>query len=138
MLKREIAYEDFNGNQTTDVYYFNISKPELIEMEVEYKNGLSAMIHKIIETKDHKALIKMFKEIVLLAYGEKSDDGKRFVKSDALRNEFSQTAAFNSLFMELATNDSAAVIFLKGVLPKDMVSEIDKAMTATVVPVPNS
>lgn len=139
MLKREITYEDFNGNQVTDVFYFNISKPELIDMEVSQKQGFSAWINKIIDDKDHKTLMQTFKEIVLLAYGEKSDDGKRFIKSDQLRLEFSQTAAYNVLFMELATNDGAAATFLKGVLPKDMVGEIDKAIADGATPslVPN-
>ncbi len=135
MLKREIAYEDFNGNQVTDIFYFNISKTELIELEVEYQEGFGAMIQKIIDAKDNKALIKQFKEIILLAYGQKSDDGKRFVKSDQLREEFSQTAAFNTLFIEFATDDKAAAIFLKSVLPRDMIGDIDKAMAANL-PIP--
>lgn len=140
MLKREISYEDFNGDQTTDVYYFHISKPELIEMEVEHEGGFSSMIKKIIESKDHKTLIKTFKEIVLLAYGVKSDDGKRFIKSDQLRQEFAQTAAYSVLFMELATNDGAAATFLKGTLPKDMAGEIEKAIKDGSTPslVPNT
>ncbi len=128
MLKREIAYEDFNGNQVTDIFYFNISKTELIELEVEYEEGFGAMIQKVIDTKDRKTLIKQFKEIILLAYGQKSEDGKRFIKSDQLREEFSQTAAFNTLFIEFATDDKAAAIFLKSVLPRDMIGEIDKAL----------
>lgn len=123
MLKRNITYEDFNGNKATDVFYFNISKQELIKMEVEYPQGFGAMIEAIIEAKDHKTLIKKFEELILLAYGEKSEDGKRFIKTDKLREEFSQTAAYNALFLELATDDKAAVTFLKGVLPKDLTSD---------------
>ncbi len=134
MLKRPISYEDFDGNQVTDVFYFNISKPELIEMEVEYEGGLGKMLQSIIETNNHKELIKKFKEIVLLAYGQKSEDGKRFIKSDQLREEFSQTAAYSALFIELATNDNAAADFLKGALPKDMGIEIDKAVSQKTVP----
>ncbi len=135
MLKREIIYEDFNGNQVTDVFYFNISKPELIEMEVEHKDGLGEVLKRIVVEKDNKNLIRMFKDIVLKAYGEKSEDGKRFIKSDQLREEFSQTAAYSVLFMELATHENAAVVFLKGVLPRDMGVEFDKAI-AESVPVP--
>lgn len=134
MLKREIKYEDFNGDQTTGIFYFNISKPELIEMEVEYEGGFGRMIQKVIETKDNKELIKQFKEIVLRAYGEKSEDGKRFIKSEELSKEFSQTAAYEVLFMELATNDEAAATFLKGVLPKDMAAGIDKQLAAVQSP----
>ncbi len=128
MLKRSISYEDFNGNDATDIFYFNISKPELIELEVEFKEGFSTMLQSIIETNDSKQLIKRFKEIVLMAYGKKSEDGKRFVKSDQLREEFAQTAAYSALFMDLATDDSAAIVFLKGILPKDMTGDLDKAI----------
>ncbi len=128
MLKREIAYEDFNENQVTDIVYFNISKPELIELEVEYKEGFAELLKRIIAANDHKELIKRFKEIVLMAYGEKSEDGKSFVKSDARRNAFSQTAAYNALFTELATDDNAASNFIKGVLPKDMSADFEKGL----------
>ncbi len=145
MLKREINFEDFNGNPSTEVFYFNISKPELIELEVEYDEGFGAMIQGVIDAKDHKTLIKRFKDIVLMAYGQKSVDGKRFIKSEQLREEFAQTAAYSALFMELATDDNAAVIFLKSVLPRDMVGEFDKAVTSTpsppptpITPIPNN
>lgn len=130
MLKREIKYEDFDGNEVIDTFYFNISKPELVELEVTYSQGFGAMLQQIIETKDNKALIAKFKEIVLMAYGEKSEDGKRFIKSDELKLRFSQTAAYISLFMELAMNDGAAATFIKGILPRDMAGEIDKAIAA--------
>ena len=136
MLKREIKYEDFNGDQSVDICYFNISKPELIELEVEYDQGFGRMLQNIVETKDNKELVHRFKQIILLAYGQKSDDGKRFIKSDALREEFSQTAAFQTLFMELATNEDAAASFLTGVLPKDMQQEVEKANIVSLPPSP--
>lgn len=134
MLKRDITYEDYNGNPATDTFYFNISKPELIELEVEYEQGFTTMIQAIIESNDHKILIKTFKKIVLLAYGQKSVDGKRFIKSDQLREEFSQTAAYSELFIELATQDNKASTFLLGVLPKDMTGELEKTMATTIPP----
>lgn len=130
MLKRSIKYEDFNGNEVTEDFYFNISKPELIDLEVEHAEGFKEMIEKIIATNDRKGLIEQFKKIVLLAYGEKSDDGKRFVKNEWIREAFSQTPAYETLFMELATNDGAAVEFLTGVLPRDLRGEMDKIKSA--------
>jgi hypothetical protein len=126
MLKREIKYEDFDGNEQTDIFYFNISKPEMVELEVEYPEGLKGFIEKIIETKDNKELINQFKRIILLAYGKKSDDGKRFIKNDELREEFSQTAAYQALFIELATVDNAAADFITGILPKDFTTKPDE------------
>lgn len=126
MLKREITYEDFNGNTHTESFYFNMSKPELIELEVEHQNGFDGMLQKIIDTKDNKELIAQFKKIILMAYGIKSDDGKRFIKSDELREEFEQTAAFHTLFMELATDDKVAAVFISGILPADMRDNVEK------------
>jgi len=126
MLKRNITYEDFNGETVTDTYYFNLSKTEIVELEFEYEAGLEQALQRIIETKDHKALIAEFKKIVLLAYGVKSEDGKRFIKNDELREEFSQTAAYDALFMELATDANAAGDFVTGIIPKDMVPAVDQ------------
>ena len=128
MLTREISYTDFNGEKVTEKFYFNISKPELVEMEVEYKEGLGQKIQNIIDAKDYRQLIKMFKEIILTAYGQKSEDGRRFIKNDTLREEFVQMAAYHVLFIELASDADAAAEFLKGVLPKDMTGEMDKAL----------
>lgn len=128
MLKREITYEDFNGDQVTEVFYFNISKPELVELEVEYEGGFGKMIQNVIEAKNNKELIRHFKQIILLAYGQKSEDGKRFIKSEKMREEFTQTAAYNMLFMELATDENSAAMFLQGVLPRDMSADLAKAV----------
>lgn len=135
MLKREIKYTDFNDEKVTDVFYFNISKTELIELEVEYEGGMQRMIEKIIESKDNKAIIEQFKKLILLAYGEKSEDGKRFIKSDKLREEFSQTAAYQELFMEIALDAKAGADFVIGVMPKDMAAEMEKSL-ATTTPTP--
>lgn len=134
MLKRDITYTDFNGDTVTEVFYFNLSKPELIELEVEYENGLADALQRIIKSDDAKAIIKEFKRLILISYGQKSPDGKRFIKSDQLREEFSQTAAYQSLFMELGTQAEAAVTFIKGVLPQDMAEEVDKGVATITTP----
>ena len=113
MLKREITYEDFNGEKVTGTYYFNQLGLRLSNLRVAYEGGLESSLKRIIETKDNRALVNEFKRIVLLAYGVRSEDGKRFIKSDKLREEFSQTAAYDELFMELASDDDAAANFIK-------------------------
>lgn len=132
MLKRNITYEDFNGDTVTEVFYFNLSKTELVDVEFSKEGGFEETLKRIIKTQDNKALISEFKKLILLSYGEKSQDGKRFIKSDALREEFLQTAAFDVLFMELATNDEAAAQFVQGVLPKDLSSEFQKTLDTPI------
>lgn len=120
MLKRNITYTNYNEEVVTDVFYFNLSASELIELEASFPGGgLQETLQRLVETKNLEVLVKEFKRIILLAYGQKSEDGLRFVKNDELREAFSQTAAYDALFMELATNDEAAAIFIKGVIPKN-------------------
>jgi hypothetical protein len=126
MLKRAISYEDFDGNKVTEELYFNISKVELIEMELSELDGLKATIDRIVKAGDMKSLIKEFKKIILDSYGVKSEDGKRFIKSEQLRTEFSQGLAYDALFMDLCTNETAAANFIKGVLPKDMIAKYEE------------
>ena len=135
MLKRDITYEDFDGEKTTETFYFNLTKSEIVELEVAYDGGLQAALLRIVKTNDRKNLVAEFKKIILLSYGQKSEDGKRFIKSDELREGFSQTAAFDALFIELATNDDAAATFLKGIVPKEFSQEMDK-QTPVIMPVP--
>lgn len=137
MFKRDVTYEDFDGEEVTETFYFNLSKRELIELEVEYKEGLQDALQRIIKANDNKTLIAEFQKIVLLAYGIKSDDGRRFIKTPIVKEEFSQTAAYDSLFMELATNAEAASAFINGIIPKDIAqaSENAEAERPTALPV---
>lgn len=119
MLKKIITYNDYNGNERTEDFYFNLSKAEALEMEMSTTGGLSEMARKIVAAQDTPALIKLFKEFILKAYGEKSPDGKRFMKSEELSTAFSQTEAYTQLFMELSTDADAAAKFFNGIAPAD-------------------
>lgn len=117
MLKKTITYVDYNGSERTEDFYFNLTKAEIMEMELSTTGGLSEMIGRIVAAQDAPAIIKVFKELVLKAYGQKSADGKRFVKSAALSEEFAQTEAYSILFMELATDADAAAKFVNAIVP---------------------
>ena len=120
MLKKTITYTDYNGTERTEDFYFNLSKAELMEMEMSTEGGLTETIQKIVAAQNAPAIIKIFKELILKAYGEKSPDGKRFIKSDELSTAFSQTEAYSQLFMELATDADAAAKFVNGIIPADI------------------
>lgn len=124
MLKKTITYTDYNGVERTEDFYFNFTKAELAEMEMGTSGGLSERLHKIINSKDVPSIIKEFKEIIYKAYGEKSDDGKRFMKSEDISNGFAQTEAYSILFMELANDADYAATFIKQILPADYVKDI--------------
>lgn len=119
MLKKTIIYNDYNGSERTEDFYFNLSKAEVTEMEMSTAGGLAEMIKKIIATQDAPSIIKIFKDLILKAYGEKSPDGKRFIKSEELSMAFSQTEAYSQLFMELAVDADAASNFINGVVPNE-------------------
>lgn len=125
MLKLPIKYTDYDGVERESTHYFNLSKPELIELEVEFDAGFGGMIEKIIETEDRKGLIALFKRIVLMSIGEQVQDGNtlRFRKSEEIREKFSETMAYNTLFMDLATDDVKAADFMQAVLPADLAEE---------------
>lgn len=117
MLKKTITYPDYNGGSRTEDFYFNLTQAEVTEMELSVDGGLVEMINRIVAAQDGKQIIATFKDIILRAYGEKSPDGKRFVKSQELRDAFAQTEAYSILFMELATNADAAAAFINGIVP---------------------
>lgn len=135
MLKKTITYTDYNDVTHTETYLFNLSKAECMEMEMSTSGGLSEMIKKIIETQDVPAIIKIFKDLILKAYGVKSPDGKRFIKSEELSTAFAQTEAYSVLFMELATNAEEAAAFVNGIM--QIMPSIDKKSTPVVVPTNN-
>lgn len=126
MLKKEITYTDYNGTQRTESFYFNLSKAEIMEMELGTTGGYTELVQKIIEAQDTASLIKIFKDLILKSYGEKSLDGKRFIKSEEISAGFAQTEAYSELFMELATDDKAAADFVNGIIPADVAAEAAK------------
>lgn len=120
MLKKNITYVDYNGEERNEDFYFNLTKAEIMEMELGVDGGMSETINKIIKAKDVPSLIKIFKDLLLRSYGVKSADGKRFIKNEELTAEFSQTEAYSQLFMELATDDKAASEFINHIIPADL------------------
>ena len=117
MLKKEITYIDFDGNNRTEVFYFNLTKAEVAEMELSENGGLTKFLNKIVEEKDSKRIVEMFKSLILKSYGEKSLDGRRFIKNQEVRDSFAQTEAYSQLFMTLATDANAAQAFVNGIIP---------------------
>ena len=120
MLKKTIKYTDYDGNEREEDFYFNLSKAEITEMELSKEGGMSEYIKKISATQNGPELIKLFKEIIIKSYGEKSLDGKRFIKNQELTEAFIQTEAYSELFVELASNADEAVKFINGIMPKNM------------------
>jgi hypothetical protein len=118
MVKKTITYTDFDGNVRTEDSLFNLSRAEVIEMELSVSGGLTQMIERIASTQDGPAIFKVFKDIIMKAYGEKSPDGKRFIKSAELSEAFSQTEAYSELLMELITDPNAAAKFMNELIPK--------------------
>lgn len=131
MLKKTITYTDYNGLERTEDFYFNLTKAEIMTMEMGTAGGFAEMLTRIVNAQDQVAIIKIFQDLILKAYGEKSPDGKRFEKSEAISTAFAQTEAYSMLFMELATDADAAAKFVNGIVPADM------AQKAAEMPKPN-
>lgn len=117
MLKKTITYRDFNDNERTEDFYFNLTAAEITEMEMSTTGGLAEMIQQIVKAQDMPAILKVFKDLVLRSYGVKSPDGRRFIKSEEISKEFAQTNAYSQLFMELAGDAEKASAFVNGIVP---------------------
>lgn len=124
MIKKTITYTDYNGEERTEDFYFNLTRAEILEMELGTSGGMANMLQRIVSSRDTTEIIKIFKEIIMKAYGEKSPDGKRFIKRDKdgnrLADSFAETEAFSQLFMELAFDSDSASAFVRGIVPEDM------------------
>lgn len=123
MFKKRIKYEDFNGNQREEDFYFNLTKSELTEMEFSSSGGLQNYIRKIVDAQNGQEIIAVMKDLIFKSYGEKSLDGKYFNKSKEISEAFSHTKAYDILFMELATDDKAAAEFVNGIVPNDLIAK---------------
>ena len=117
MLVQRIDYVDFDGNKRSEDHHFNFTEAEIQEMNLKTPGGLKARLEKIVQEMDQERLVSYFKSLILDSYGVKSDDGRRFIKSKELSEAFSQTGAYNKLFMQLTTDTNAAIKFVKGIIP---------------------
>lgn len=120
MLKKTIKYTDFNDVEREEDFYFNLTRAELAEMQLSKEGGFQAWLEKIVKTDNQPELMKIFKNIILKAYGEKSADGKRFVKSEEISEAFAQSAAYDEFFIELISNEAKAAEFINGLMPKNV------------------
>lgn len=124
MYRKSITYTDYNGIERTEEFLFNLTEAEIAEMEMSKKGGLTNTLQRLIRTEDAPEIAKIFKDLILKSYGEKSDDGKRFIKSEKMSEEFSQTEAYSKLYMELAFDDKAAAEFINNIIPKSMSEQL--------------
>ena len=131
MYKETIKYTDYDNNDREEDFYFNLNKAELTEMQMSTEGGLEKRIQKIVSSQNGKEIMALFKEIILKAYGVKSDDGKRFIKNQEVRDEFEQSEAYSELFMKLVTDADAAQKFINGIIPKDIANQ-SKENPATI------
>ena len=120
MYTKKVTYTDWLGNERTEEFNFNLTKAALMEMQFEQEGGMREYLQRIIDAKDRKALMQMFKDLVLRAYGEISADGKYFIQNDETKARFASTPVYSLLFMELTDNADAAAEFVNGIMPPDL------------------
>ena len=126
MHVENVTYTDYNGNVRKEDFFFNLTKAELLEMEMGIVGGFNAMVQRAIDAQDQPTLINVFKDLLLKSVGVKSADGRRFIKNDDVRNDFKETEAYSILFMTYATDAEAASKFIKGIVPTDLAEEMPK------------
>ena len=117
MFKKTVTYTDYDGVERTESFYFNLSEAEIVEMELGTEGGWRERMQRIIDSKDAPTIMRGFKKLIMNSYGIKSDDGRRFIKSDDISRDFVQTEAYNQIFMELVTDAKAAAEFANGIAP---------------------
>ena len=128
MLKKTMTTVDFGGTERTEDYYFNLTKAEIMEMQLCTDGGFVETVKKIVEAKNQLELTRLFKKIICASYGVLSPDGRKFVKNQQVLDDFMATQAYSDLYIELLSGDGkAAEDFVNGILPKDLTNEADKA-----------
>lgn len=133
MLTKKITYTDYNGVERTEEFHFNLSKAEIMSMEMSVEGGMSSVLQNAVQSMNQTALFSAFKELVLRSYGVKSADGKRFIKNDELREEFEQSEPFSIIFMELMTDEKAASDFVNAIIPKDLAAKVQASAASGAI-----
>lgn len=120
MLKKVLTYTDFDGEERTEEFYFNLTKAELVKMRYSAAGGMEKRLQRIVNEKDPHKIIEVIEDFIKASYGVKSDDGKRFIKSEKLYEDFKSTEAYSDLLIQLMTDENAAAAFVNGIVPPDV------------------
>lgn len=126
MVKKTIKYVDFDGNEREEDFYFNLTKDEIIRFGVKFPGGLEYQISRLIKTENRQEIYDIFRDLILESYGEKSSDGKRFIKSEELTTSFEQTNAFSELIIELINDSAKSAKFVESLMPRDLIEQVKK------------
>lgn len=140
MLKETITYTDYNGEERTEDFYFNLNKAEIVNLQMKTEGGLDERLIKIVKAKDTKKIMEYFQDIIKWSYGVKSDDGKRFIKNQEVLDAFIQSPAYEELYLRLATDSEYAEKFVNGIVPDlaDIVNRFENNGQAKVIPMPQA
>lgn len=141
MFSRSFTYKDYNGNTRTDTWYFNLDKAELMKMELGAWGGLDALMKRLVREENPEKIVETFEKIILAAVGEKSPDGRKFIKNEEIREDFRQTPAYADLFYELVMDSEKANAFFKACMPEELaaaITEKENAEKAKVVSLPEA
>lgn len=130
MLKKTVTYTDYNDVERTEDFYFNLTRTELMDMEASFPGGMSTYMSAVSASKDVPKMLEFFKTFLMKAYGQKSDDGKRFIKSDDISKAFSETPAYDSIVQELMTGEGRIVDFMLGIMPADVAKKVRDTLPA--------
>ena len=130
MLKKTITYTDYNGNKRTENFYFGLNKAELMDMELSVTGGMRQLLQMIIDKQDIPRIIDSFKKLIRASYGEKSPDGRRFIKSEELTDAFVQTEAYSELYMEMLSDADKAAAFINGIMPAEVMVKMQEREAA--------
>jgi hypothetical protein len=128
MFIKKIDYTDYNGTERSEDFYFNFTKAEILNLEMTTPGGIKDRLETLVQKQDTPALVEFFSSMILSAYGEKSADGKRFIKSPALSEAFSQTEAYSNYYVSLTTNADEALAFVNALFPEKVLNEISSEL----------
>lgn len=129
MLKKTITYVDYDGNERTEDHYFHLSQAEIIKwLTTTGDYTLDKVLMKLATEKNGKDIMQHFEDLIHLSYGRKSLDGRKMEKSDEIWNDFYQSEAYSTLFIELVTDARKAADFVNKIIPAKLAEEVAKVM----------
>jgi len=126
VIKQTVKYTDFNGQEQSQDFYFHLSRPELVRLEVSMEGGFQAYVQQIAQAEKMKELLEVFDKLLEMSYGKKSDDGQRFEKTPEMLAEFKSSPAYEKLWFDLATNAELGAAFINGVMPQGLDKDVNQ------------
>lgn len=119
-----VKYEDFDGKTIKKNLLFHMSTKDWVKADAEkkavggYEQYLSKQLGEPGSNVEPAVVLETLEDIIRRSYGERSEDGEKFVKDPERTDHFMESLAYDAFLDDLIYTDGFSTAFVQALIPK--------------------